>query len=221
MNRFIAHHPCPRCGSKDNLGEYSDNYYCFGCGYYKAKRSNSRVKAAFSQQIAGDVNQLSVTKTLPRECISWLMKYSLTPQEWENFTWCEDKKLLVLYQDANYWQGRSFAADGKAKYLSEGKKPFIVYGQSLDNFVFVEDIISALKVGRVASASPMLGTMPLKANLRGLQAYKNVFIWNDKDMAIKSLKTAANLSEILGKRVKVIITEKDPKCYNDFNNYII
>jgi len=32
----IAHEPCPQCGSRDNLGRYSDGHgWCFGCGYYE------------------------------------------------------------------------------------------------------------------------------------------------------------------------------------------
>ena len=34
---FIQHTNCPKCGSKDNLAEYSDGFYCFGCGYKKQK----------------------------------------------------------------------------------------------------------------------------------------------------------------------------------------
>ena len=31
---FIGKEPCPECGSKDNLGRYSDGHaYCFGCHY--------------------------------------------------------------------------------------------------------------------------------------------------------------------------------------------
>lgn len=33
---FIAKEPCPSCGSRDNLGRYSDGHaYCFGCEYYE------------------------------------------------------------------------------------------------------------------------------------------------------------------------------------------
>lgn len=33
---FIAKEPCPECGSRDNLGRYSDGHaYCFGCGHYE------------------------------------------------------------------------------------------------------------------------------------------------------------------------------------------
>ncbi len=32
----VRHEPCPKCGSRDNLGRYSDGHgYCFGCGYYE------------------------------------------------------------------------------------------------------------------------------------------------------------------------------------------
>lgn len=32
----IAKESCPKCGSRDNLGRYSDGHaYCFGCGYYE------------------------------------------------------------------------------------------------------------------------------------------------------------------------------------------
>ena len=33
---FLRHEPCPKCGSKDNLGRYDDGHaYCFGCEYYE------------------------------------------------------------------------------------------------------------------------------------------------------------------------------------------
>jgi len=33
-SEFLQHEPCPECGSRDNLGRYSDGHaHCFGCGY--------------------------------------------------------------------------------------------------------------------------------------------------------------------------------------------
>ena len=40
----VIHEPCPKCGSKDNLGRYPDGHaYCFGesCDYYEHGNSNS------------------------------------------------------------------------------------------------------------------------------------------------------------------------------------
>ena len=37
---FVRHSPCPKCGSRDNLGLYSDgSAFCFGCGF--VKRANN------------------------------------------------------------------------------------------------------------------------------------------------------------------------------------
>ena len=42
----IAHEPCPECGSKDNLGRYSDGHgYCFGCGYFE--KAGEEVESVF------------------------------------------------------------------------------------------------------------------------------------------------------------------------------
>lgn len=36
MSDCVGHEPCPSCGSRDNLGRYTDGHgYCFGCGYYE------------------------------------------------------------------------------------------------------------------------------------------------------------------------------------------
>ncbi len=33
---FLHKEPCPKCGSRDNLGRYSDGHgHCYGCGYYE------------------------------------------------------------------------------------------------------------------------------------------------------------------------------------------
>jgi twinkle protein len=35
-SHFLHKEPCPKCGSRDNLGRYSDGHgHCFGCGHYE------------------------------------------------------------------------------------------------------------------------------------------------------------------------------------------
>ena len=220
MTKLIGFSACPRCRKRgndrtgNNLAEYTENFYCFACGYNKPKRSISRVNDAFSPTIATNVNQLQTDSQLPKQAIDWLSKYQITPDEMKQFRWCEDKQLLVLYQSDDYWQGRNFGTPPIPKYLSEGLKPFIKYGTDNDTLVLVEDILSAIKVGRVYSASPMLGTMPLKTHLSHLRPFKNVICYLDRDAAIKSVRNAGKLSEMIGKRVRVVITEYDPKKYS-------
>jgi hypothetical protein len=228
MSNLIGFSACPRCQSrgndrsKNNLAEYTENFYCFACGYNKTKRSISRVNDAFSQTIAANATQLQTVSQLPKVAIDWLSKYQITPEEMKQFRWCEDKQMLLLHYADDYWQGRVFAEGSNFKYLSEGLKPFIKYGTDNDTLVLVEDILSAIKVGRVYSASPMLGTMPLKSHLSYLRPFKNVFLWCDKDAAIKSVRNSRKLSEMTSKPVRPVITDKDPKSFsvNDIKNII-
>jgi hypothetical protein len=161
--------------------------------------------------------------------LKWLLGYGLTSDEIAQFTYARERigkyglmpcDLLVLYSDNNYWCARNFG--NGAKYLTSGTKPFLKYGNNKDILVFVEDIVSAVKVGRQFTAVPMLGSMPSQDAASHLGDYKNVFIWNDMDKAKDAIKTARNLSERLNKRVRVVISPKDPKEYsnNEVKDYI-
>jgi hypothetical protein len=218
MNKLLGFSRCPKCAERgndragNNFAEYAENFYCFACGYFRSKRSIERVESFYKPNTltVDSVTLEGVTDKLPEVAIKWLMRYQLTPDEIRQFKWCDDGLILVLTE--SYYQIRTFK-EGMPKYLSKGRKPFITFGNNLDGFVFVEDVLSAIKCGRVITASPILGTMPDKSILRGLQGYKNIFLWLDKDATIKSLKTAKNMSEIICKPVKVVIGDKDPKAY--------
>ena len=44
---MLRHEPCPNCGSRDNLGRYSDGHgFCFGCGYYEKPNTGNVVDIA-------------------------------------------------------------------------------------------------------------------------------------------------------------------------------
>lgn len=43
MSECIAHEPCPKCGSKDNLGRFDDGHgFCFGCQYYEHGKGDTQ-----------------------------------------------------------------------------------------------------------------------------------------------------------------------------------
>ena len=44
MGEFIKHIPCEKCKSKDNMAEYTDGYYCFGCGEKSTKENHTYFK---------------------------------------------------------------------------------------------------------------------------------------------------------------------------------
>ena len=46
---FRRHESCPSCGSRDNLGRYSDGPgYCFGCGYYETGEGGQERKGVIT-----------------------------------------------------------------------------------------------------------------------------------------------------------------------------
>lgn len=211
---FIRFHPCERCGSRDNLAEYSDGFHCFGCNYHEHKRDLSRFKAFNNANLYDDI---TLEKTLAIDHLKWLLGYSLSSKEIEQFKSCykkgdKDVNLLVLSHGAEYWQARNFGYG--VKYLSSGKKPFIKYGDS-DTLVYVEDIISAVKVGRQFASVPMLGSKPSDEWNKYLKDYKRVIIWGDRDKARQNITLSRRLGEKLGKNIECVITPKDPKEYND------
>lgn len=225
---YIQHHPCPRCHSRDNLAEYDNGFHCFGCGYNKPKRDLSVFKPQNVVKVRDDI---SLDKNLPKTALKWLLKYSLTDKEMEKFYYANERvirnekrhcDLLVLYADANYWLARSLDDNAYSKYVSSGNKPIIKYGTG-QTLVFVEDIISAIKVGRQFTAIPMLGAKVTQDMWTEAKNYDKVIVWGDRDKATQNIIACRRASEIVGKRVKCIITDKDPKDYSDTEiyNYII
>lgn len=50
---LLRHEPCPSCGSKDNLGRYSDGHgFCFGCGYHEQGDGNAKPTTVGKKPIA-------------------------------------------------------------------------------------------------------------------------------------------------------------------------
>jgi hypothetical protein len=103
------------------------------------------------------------------------------------------------------------------KYLSRGVKPYLEYGNNKEKLVFVEDIISAVKVARVATAVPMLGAKVMPAWWENAKRFDKIYLHGDRDKATDNIVQARRASEVIGKKVEIIITEKDPKEYNDFS----
>jgi twinkle protein len=219
MNKFLRHLPCPKCKSKDNLGEYEDHFYCFGCQYYKLKHDletlRSRVYKSKSPSNVIDVSNINTTDELPPVAMKWLLSYGITPTEIVryNFQWCTDNGTLILLNTGNYWQGRSFKNFGP-KYLSNGPKPLTTYGKSA-TIILVEDILSAIKVSRVQQvcSSPLLGSsLASHFEQELVNNYEMAYIWLDRDKAKNAIRIKNRLKG-LGLPSKVIVTELDPKEY--------
>lgn len=135
--------------------------------------------------------------------------------------WCgRIKRVVIPVLDGTkliYWQARGFDPE-RPKYLNpKVDKPIYKAGPySGTRIVLTEDILSALKVGQVASAWSILGTSlsPLRAaQIANLGVA--VDIWLDPDDAGRKgrRKIAAQL-RALGVPVRIIRAELDPKYYS-------
>jgi hypothetical protein len=217
---FIAFHPCEKCGSRDNLAEYENGYFCFGCGWKKPKRNLSRFNAIKPSRV---YDGITLDKTLARDHLKWILGYNLTPKEMQHFASCHSRmvkgiempcNLLIFLNTQNYWCGRNF--DAGVKYLSSGVKPYVEFRSenSMNTLVFVEDVISAVKVSRVAVGVPILGAIVPNAFWQRAREYSKVILWGDRDKARENIVQSKRASEILGKPVQNIITENDPKKYD-------
>lgn len=212
---FLGHHPCDKCGSRNNLAEYSNSFWCFGCGNYIPKEDNISLRERIenTQSNSKICENITTSAILPVEAEKWLAQYGLTKEEKSQFSWCNDKQLLILIQTEDYWQGRNFGVG--SKYLSSGIKPLKFYGVDSDTIVFTEDVISAMKIGRFVQSSPLLGaTLPMETILSLVNRGLSVYLALDKDKAKESVKQAKKAAQYLGK-CESIITELDLKCYNN------
>jgi hypothetical protein len=209
----------------NNLHEYADGFYCFACNYYKPNKSLENARrnlSPFNERTDINLcNDLILNNSLEIDHLKWLLGYNLTQEEMALFKSCTKRRvnnefrecsLLVFHCSDNYWVARNFGEG--VKYLSRGVKPYLEFGSNKEKLVFVEDIISAVKVARVATAVPMLGAKVMPAWWEQAKKYNSVVLWGDRDKATENVVQARRASEVIGKKVEIIITEKDPKHYS-------
>lgn len=220
MSIFLHHIPCPKCGSRDNCGEYNDHFYCFGCKYYKSKDDIASIRSRYnkrsSPKIAEDSLELNLTTEIPTKALKWILSYGITLKEIRDFhfSWNEEQQLLVLLNLPGYWQARCFG-NQKQKYLSKGIKPLTYYGYA-DKLVCVEDILSAVKLSRLSPewcALPLLGCSLSNDWIQHLSGrFKSIVIWLDRDKAKEALAIARNLKQ-RGFNASIVVSPLDPKEY--------
>ena len=217
---FVGFEPCPSCGSRDNLSRWADGHgWCFGCKRYEPPTVKFRLSQNVEKVNPSQLRPLpeDTSKSLGAKGLIWLKKYGIMNSELENFRWSDERQWLIYLIDEGAWQARNFSDSGP-KYYTAGKIQDILHiiGTDINSIILVEDAVSAIKVGRHASAMPIFGSnIALKTLVRLSTRFPNLGIWLDKDKAVESLKSKHRASQLGFDNVRTIITEKDPKDYND------
>lgn len=234
MGVFVKHEPCPKCGSRDNLGRYADgSAWCFGCGYIERR---DRIPL-FHVEKDDELVQLDDDLCLdfPGHVVEWLAGYGISVPEALKHGWKYSPhrdQLVYIFRDeagrVQATQARNFWKGAKVKYFTQGSIESLVpvfrcgrSSSSLDEgetrrLVVVEDVVSAAKIARQASAMPLLGSTLSNTKLARLAALKplQMVFWLDYDKWTSAVKMA-DRAKLLGMNTKVVQTEKDPKEYSD------
>ena len=234
MAAFVRHEPCPRCGSKDNLGRYDDgSAWCFGgCKYYEPPTLASRIA---NLKDDSDLNTVKKNKwfDLPLDCSpvygrpaqDWLRDYPINLDKLRNnrVVWSHSRQQLIykfVIEDRLVgWQARNFDPEElkKRKNFTSGEaaKIVMIYGdlEKRNQIVVVEDPLSAIIVGQVYPCTPLLGSHLTSEKLHVLcMKYDSIVFWLDPDKWTESCEMATRC-EMTGTPARVISTHDDPKYY--------
>lgn len=234
-SNFLGHSPCPNCGSRDNLGNWEDGKWCFGCGYRLPKYKGLSLKdlrQSLEQQEKRGSKYANLrlpsdfSYDLPEQCRQWLSKYGLTNREisQHRFGWSAEYECLIfpvfdIFGNLLAWQGRSFRQkpENVQRYNSRGDLSSIyhIIGTGGNTVVCVEDLVSAIKVSRLLPAMPLWGSqMPIDRIRKLSGRFSRLVLWLDHDKQRYALQARFRALPYFDD-VKVVITELDPKGYSD------
>ena len=202
--------------------------YCHNCGWKRFQRAANlpaeTVKRAFIEK--GTSNDPSKVY-LPKDCRdpnpvekAWLYKYGVTDDEIRKYQikYSDESQRLILpvYHNENLvmYQARATKPDQAPKYLTVGKRNFFITNFKNPIICFVEDIVSAIKVGRYVCACALIGSY-VPDEVFSYMTNKTEFrIWLDYDKRREALKYYFRVSQLTGIKGKLIKTELDPKEYS-------
>jgi DNA primase len=164
---------------------------------------------------------------IPLAALTWLRKYGITDNEVAHFRFGYSPRLerliLPVFKSDGlvYWQGRYLGTDpDKPKYLNVRAKGradvfFTRNTCNTKNVVLVEDILSAIKVGRVTGACALLGSHVPDSLLTFLSGRGTIRVWLDRDKARVGIKAARRIAALTGRPCFPVITPLDPKEYSE------
>ena len=228
MATFVKHEPCPSCGSRDNLGRYSDgSAFCFGCHYVeRATISPFVTERNGKNETPSDGIRFpeDASRVLDGGGREWLAKYGLDGASVirANLHWSDSWQQLLFpfYDEQGHLcciQARNFNPKraSKAKYYNVGdKSQHCTYYGNTDTVVLVEDCVSAIKVGMVETGFPLLGTSIPRERLAWLaNRFKRIVVWLDRDKW-REAREIADSARLLGVLSNTVFTENDPKIYS-------
>jgi len=228
---MIKQSSCPHCPSSDAYTEYDDgSSYCFSCKKYtppigiKSEVIKQKLDGSELRSQKEFVYPSDATSYIPSEPLKWLHKYGITKQEIikNGINWSDYYSGIILPcfngtdRVLSGFTVRFFPRQNPKTIVHGFVCPSLVHDLHTSSIVLVEDYLSAIKVGRHVSTMCLWGSnIPLKALSSLSKRFSRVGIWLDMDKAEYSLRTARKASVMFKDGCTSILTELDPKCYED------
>lgn len=218
---FLHNEQCPRCrskgadGNKDNLAVYSDGHrWCYKCSYYVPGDRLHGLKQK-TREVVENVLEYPDGCEFSEETLKYLKSFGLTNEEiHEHLKGHLDG---YVYTDSNFYLIRRLHKTPKViiKGNVVGNEPIILSHPESTTVSIVEDILSAIKVGRVTNSCALLKTSIHDSLLYRLAlSFKEVNIWLDGDMHRTMIKDRLKSLQPYFDKVRVILSEHDPKSYS-------
>lgn len=185
-SKCIRHEPCPACGSRDNLGRYTDGgAYCFGCGYYERGAADVHLtipSRRISMHLQGEARALPNRKLSEETCKKYRALF-------------DGQVLRFYYTDkAGQLTGAKVRQKEKAFSWEGGNPDGRFFGQDLfpsngKRVVITEGEFDAMSCYQAMPGWPMVSVpngaqnakKAIQQQLEWLQGYEEVVLFFDND----------------------------------------
>lgn len=228
-SRVVSQGPCDsgKCNSSDAKTLYDDGHsYCFSChtrwaGEYKKKVPEMLVgRPPVKEKPSVFPTRMEIdTYNCPKN-FEWLKRHMLTDDEmdkWFFYAPVADRHVFAYHdgEEDSYHEARD--VNGRIpKTLSYGTKPTIwIEDDKTDVLVVVEDLVSAIRVGRNYSCLPLFGSFLSSEQMAAIKerGHTSVIMWLDCDKYTVGMEYAKKMS-MLAPTIAVQ-TLLDPKALPD------
>lgn len=234
---------CPEgCGSGSKLSiNHSVKTYwcnCYRCGFteqvYKGKQTLEELRYIRELNERASTEKLTLelphdyTTEIPLEGRLWLYKGGITETVWRKYRFGYSKTMrrviLPVYDSKGnliWYQCRALLEGQSPKYVQPARSRDTVYflagaeTRGVSEVVIVEDILSAVRVGKFKTSCSLLGTKITTSQANFLGKFDRVIVWLDADRAGQSGATKISRTLGLATEVKRVRSAVDPKALTD------